>query len=171
MQKKGGYGFTIVELLIVVVVVGVLATIVIVAFDGVTKRAYDNRARSELASLAKATQAYYGVYGEYPPDANRGLPSGITEFIDGSAENWPKAPWPDSVYDYDNFTGSDGNPVVQISVRFCPQGGPLSACKFPNEPWVVGFGVDSSAYWCILGQCKSHPSQPVTYPGYCLNCR
>ena len=73
--------------------------------------------------------------------------------------------------DYDSFNGSDGQLVVQISLRFCPIGGPLSACNFPTESWADGFQVNSSMYWCITGKCRPHPSESDTYPGYCLNCR
>lgn len=50
-------GFTIVELLIVIVVIGILAAITIVAFNGVQDRAKASRANSDLSSLAKAIQS------------------------------------------------------------------------------------------------------------------
>lgn len=60
-------GFTIVELLIVIVVIGILAAIVVVAYNGVTERAKINQASSELASFKKAMLAYKTVNGELPP--------------------------------------------------------------------------------------------------------
>ncbi len=47
-------GFTIVELLIVIVVIGILAAITIVAFNGVQQRAKDSRMQSEAKTLLKA---------------------------------------------------------------------------------------------------------------------
>jgi prepilin-type N-terminal cleavage/methylation domain-containing protein len=47
-------GFTIVELLIVVVVIAILAAITIVSFNGIQQRAKLSAARSDLASLSKA---------------------------------------------------------------------------------------------------------------------
>ncbi len=170
MSKQGGQGFTIVELLIVIVVIAVLAAITIVVFNGIANNAYTSRSQTELASIGKAVRLFEIHNSRYPTDVPRGIPAEITPYINGSADNWPNAPWPESVYDYDYFIGSDGNQVSQISVRFCPASGPLSACKFPNESWAAGFGVDSSAYWCITGKCRAHPTQPDTYPGYCLNC-
>lgn len=41
-------GFTIVELLIVIVVIGILAAIVIVAYQGVTNRANDSAIKATL---------------------------------------------------------------------------------------------------------------------------
>lgn len=53
-RNKKQNGFTIVELLIVIVVIGILAAISIVAFNGVQERARVQRANSDLAALAKA---------------------------------------------------------------------------------------------------------------------
>jgi type IV pilus assembly protein PilA len=41
LKHKNNYGFTIVELLIVIVVIGILAAIAIVSFNGVTGKARD----------------------------------------------------------------------------------------------------------------------------------
>jgi general secretion pathway protein G len=62
------HGFTIVELLIVIVVIGILAAIVIVAYNGVTSRASDNAVKSDLVNLAKEMEAYKAVSSEarYP---------------------------------------------------------------------------------------------------------
>ena len=162
-------GFTIVELLIAIVIIAILAVIVTVAYRGATNRAYTSRAKTELADMAKATQQYYIFERSWPADVDRGLPAGITKYLSGDASNWPIGPWPASVYDYDYFTGSDGQPVSQISIRFCPIGGPLAACKFPKESWASGFQVNSSAYWCITGKCRAHPNESDSYPGYRIN--
>ncbi len=97
MNKEGGRGFTIVELLIVIVVIAILAVIVIVAYNGVINRAYYNRSQSELASIARAVQIFQTVNNRYPYDVSRGVPAEITPYLNGSSSNWPKAPWPDSV--------------------------------------------------------------------------
>lgn len=50
-------GFTIVELLIVIVVIGILAAITIVAYNGVQTRAQTSKINADLALLNKAIQA------------------------------------------------------------------------------------------------------------------
>lgn len=60
-------GFTIVELLIVIVVIGILAAIVIVAFNGVQDRA-NNAIKYEAASnYGKALSTYSAFNNTYPP--------------------------------------------------------------------------------------------------------
>lgn len=63
-QKKSG--FTIVELLIVIVVIGILAAIVTVAYNGVSSRAKDSKRSSDLASIQKLLELYYADKGGYP---------------------------------------------------------------------------------------------------------
>lgn len=56
-------GFTIVELLIVIVVIAILAAITIVTYNGVQSRARDSRRSQDIASIKKAILAYDAVYG------------------------------------------------------------------------------------------------------------
>lgn len=56
-MKTSSRGFTIVELLIVIVVIGILASIIIVAFNGVQQRAADTKRQSDMATLSKAIRA------------------------------------------------------------------------------------------------------------------
>lgn len=59
-------GFTIVELLVVIVVIGILAAITIVAYNGFQVRARDTQRASDAASILKALDAYKAIHGTYP---------------------------------------------------------------------------------------------------------
>ena len=56
-------GFTIVELLIVIVVIAILAAISIVAYTGVQARARDSKRSSDLTQIKKALLAYDAIHG------------------------------------------------------------------------------------------------------------
>ena len=61
-------GFTIVELLIVIVVIGILAAIVIVAYNGISTQANNTAKINELKSLQKLFEAHKALNGKYPQD-------------------------------------------------------------------------------------------------------
>jgi len=58
MQKQYSQGFTIVELLIVIVVIGILAAITIVAYNGIQDRARASSASSALSQASKKLAVY-----------------------------------------------------------------------------------------------------------------
>ena len=59
-------GFTVVELLIVVVVIAVLAAITIIAYNGIQARANNAAADSAANTMSKKIQNYYSLRGSYP---------------------------------------------------------------------------------------------------------
>jgi general secretion pathway protein G len=65
-------GFTIVELLIVIVVIGILAAITIVAYSGIQQRARDTRRLDDVRIIVTALEAYKVLNGFYPASGNGG---------------------------------------------------------------------------------------------------
>jgi prepilin-type N-terminal cleavage/methylation domain-containing protein len=65
-------GFTIVELLIVIVVIGILAGITIVAYSGITNRANQSKAQQNAASAQSVAEAFNADKGYYPALAATG---------------------------------------------------------------------------------------------------
>jgi prepilin-type N-terminal cleavage/methylation domain-containing protein len=63
---KKNSGFTIVELLIVIVIIGILAAITIVAYNGIQNRAKASAAQSSANVLQKKLEAYNAVQSSYP---------------------------------------------------------------------------------------------------------
>lgn len=88
--KRKQAGFTIVELLIVIVVIGILAAIVITTFTGVQRKGRDADRRSDIASIAAQAEVYFAENSRYPSladlndstwrDANvKGLSADVTQ--------------------------------------------------------------------------------------------
>lgn len=67
--KNKKAGFTIVELLIVIVVIAILAAITIVAYSGIQQRARDSKRLQDVDTISKALELYYIDNGKYPPGA------------------------------------------------------------------------------------------------------
>lgn len=66
MLGKKQTGFTIVELLIVVVVIAILATISVVAYKGIQQRATNAAINEAASSTLRVVEAYIAVNGKYP---------------------------------------------------------------------------------------------------------
>lgn len=61
-------GFTIVELLIVIVIIAILAAITIVSYTGIQNRARDAQLQSTVALWVKALKLHQANVGSYPID-------------------------------------------------------------------------------------------------------
>jgi prepilin-type N-terminal cleavage/methylation domain-containing protein len=70
MANKNNNAFTIVELLIVIVVVGIIAAISMVAYTNIQQRANNSSIISSVNQTTKAIQGYAASKGEYPATAN-----------------------------------------------------------------------------------------------------
>lgn len=72
MKKSGHSGFTIVELLIVIIVIGILATITVVAYASSQQRASDVRIRDAADKFSDAIQIWTARNGGVPPKGGWG---------------------------------------------------------------------------------------------------
>lgn len=72
-------GFTVVELLIVIIVIGVLAAITVVTFRGVQDRAKVATLQSDISNAAKmlATYKYQNTSEQYPIDLTAAMTAGL----------------------------------------------------------------------------------------------
>jgi prepilin-type N-terminal cleavage/methylation domain-containing protein len=64
--RRKSLGFTIVELLIVIVVIGILAAIVVVAYNGITSSTKNVATISEMKQWHKLFQVYKARFNSYP---------------------------------------------------------------------------------------------------------
>lgn len=76
-------GFTIVELLIAIVIIGILAAITIVAYNGITTKAREAQVISDLKSSSILIEIDNATNGSYPSSQSavnngQGLPEGVT---------------------------------------------------------------------------------------------
>lgn len=61
-------GFTLVEMLVVIAIIGILAAILVPTLYMVVERANQNAIAQELSQLAMSVESYKQQYGDYPPD-------------------------------------------------------------------------------------------------------
>lgn len=76
-------GFTIVELLIVIVVIGILATLVIVTFAGIQKKGRDSQRQTDINAIASHAESFYAQYGYYPTHEDLTTASFLSTYMKG----------------------------------------------------------------------------------------
>ncbi len=81
-------GFTLIEILLVVVIIGMLATIAAINVPKFLGQGRDGKAKADVSSIATAINAYNMVEGKYPS----GL-GALTEGNDPFMTSIPKDPW------------------------------------------------------------------------------
>lgn len=68
--KTKSSGFTIVELLIVIVIIAILAAITVVAYNGIQVRAENTKTIQGVSQYIKAIHSYNSLKGNYPVEAS-----------------------------------------------------------------------------------------------------
>lgn len=117
-------GFTIVELLIVIVVIAILAAISVAAYTGIQNRANDSAVQSDLSNFAKQIQLVAADTGNFPAGGAVRVANSYT----GSSTSFPdfkfrpskEAYMTDSVQNLFYCTGEDtvsGQSVFRIYAR------------------------------------------------------
>lgn len=117
MRRRGlEEGFTLIEIMVVILILGLLATIVVQSLRGATDKAKQTKAEADISELKTALDRYYLDNGYYPttdqglqalvqPPTNGRVPANYEE--GGYVEKVPLDPW-GNPYVYQ----SDGNAYV-----------------------------------------------------------
>jgi len=87
-------GFTLIELILVIVILGILSAMIVPKFVGVSQDARVSRAQSDIVVLGNALDRFEIYNGTYPKDLNA-LVSGKRRFVDAVKPD----PW-DNPYVY-----------------------------------------------------------------------
>ena len=83
-NEKKDRGFTLVELLIVIVILGILATVTVFAVRGMTDKAKTNTCAADLKAMEVAVEAFYADRGAYPANGAALVP----DFLRAASPNY-----------------------------------------------------------------------------------
>ena len=145
-------GFTIVELLIVIVVIGILAGLVITTFAGIQQKGRDTERQTDLKAIHAQLEAYYAQNGNYPllTEINTpALASAAFKGLDQEALSDPQAATPKNyelvgtpaakVYSYQAFNSDGTTPctVATSCVKYSITAYPEGKINNSDQPYVL----------------------------------
>jgi general secretion pathway protein G len=91
-SRKGQRGFTIIELLVVVTIVGILAGLAVVNVRHAQRKAKEEALRYNLTEIRKAIDSYYADRQAYPPSLQDLVPNYLKRIpmdpITESSDTW-----------------------------------------------------------------------------------
>lgn len=124
LKKRAQQGFTIVELLIVIVVIGILAGLVITTYSGIQQNARNKERTTDLKALEGQLEAFYSEKGRYPTTAELGTtPANVDTFIPANMKGLKKEALRDPKAPVGNYALATAPTVNQYSYVAQASGG------------------------------------------------
>lgn len=129
MTKTIKKGFTIIELLIVIVVIGILAAIVVVTYQGVQNKANKTAAEQNAREVANKATAFNASAARFPKTLEE-LSKATSNIGDPTEKAYPEAKLSEKVSALVKATGPTASDKTALQYQVCKKG------TGPNEDFV-----------------------------------
>lgn len=123
MKQKG---FTLLELLVVIGIIGILVSLITVSFSNAQKSSRDSRRRQDIVAIQNAMEQYYSQKFEYPVCTGISCGTLASYFVNSTAPTDPLNSTVNGVtYQY-IYASSLSQYTVTANLEKCPATGPCS---------------------------------------------
>lgn len=148
-MKKGRQGFTLLELLVTISIIGILIGVGSVSFSTAQKKGRDSRRQADMKAIQTSLEQCYALDTRYPASADEG--SSLTCF--GTAVTMNSVPYdPKNTGSY-NYTYNVNAAAIKTSYCLCAK---LENSGMGNANTVGAAGVcdlgGTKDYFCVSNQ-------------------
>jgi general secretion pathway protein G len=151
-------GFTLIELMVVIAIIGILAGIIMVSLSAAKGRANDAKRKSDLKNLSLALSQYYNDNGAYPSTGGGGIWLSGTPYINGLAPTYTNTatlPQDPSGGTYEYASDGQSYKLIDLNPSNSQVASTPSTDEFydpqrhtaGNEAWMVCSGAVACSTW------------------------
>ncbi len=133
MKHPGG--FTLIEVLVVISIIGILLSIVLVSMSGAREKARDAERRVALEQLSVALNLYRANHISYPASDSEAFAAAVSPLM----SDWPTDPSTGAAYGYVSdgqtfkvYATLEGNVAADDEMIPCPSSCASCATSFPT---------------------------------------
>ena len=137
LRKRLNEGFTLIEILIVVVIIGILAAVAIPTYFQYVERGYASDAKVQIKNILENSKLYYSENDEFPEDVKIMNEEGYANVPESTLRKW------DFTIDltYDSSTGLTGTITAESLEEMKGGVGKLLVYDISNGKF-VGYGTN-----------------------------
>ena len=138
LKKKLQEGFTLVEILIVVVIIGILAAIAIPTYFNYVEKAYASDAHTQIKTIFEECKIWRATHSDYPSDVDEMIQEDASNISQSTLLKWQFEI--NLTQSTETTSGIEGS-IIATSTEEMPGGSDKKVCFDALEGEFTGYGT------------------------------
>ena len=140
LKKKLQEGFTLVEILIVVVIIGILAAIAIPTYFNYVEKAYASDANTQIKTIFEECKIWRATHSDFPSDVDEMIEEDASNISQSTLLKWQFEI--DLIMSTENSSGIEGS-IIAISTEEMQAGPDKRICFDAKTGKFSGYGTET----------------------------